>query len=95
MPGIFSVPLLFYDALVYFAGGYVVFPSKGDVQVALVISEVEINFATIVKHKAFAMSMTLLVFSITEAWISKGQYSKGFMSPASMFMYGSILIAVT
>lgn len=65
MPGIVSVPLLFYDPLIDLASGDIVFSSKGDIQVALIVSKVEINFTTVVKYKAFSVSIALLVLYIS------------------------------
>ena len=81
--------------LIDFPSSNVVFPGQGDVQITLVIAKIKVNFTTIVEYKAFAVSTIIL--SLTDLLMASlvVKYSRGFIRPASMFIYGSILIDVT
>lgn len=70
------------DMLVYLAGGDVVFTRQGDVEVAFVVAQIEIDFAAIVEYKDFPMSVRsqYLVLLYTQ---DAATYSLGFIVPAS------------
>lgn len=76
------------------SGRDVVVPRQSYVEVTLVVSEVKIHLATIVEDIDLAYDRVLKARRLRNS----GRLvpcSLGRMVPASMFMYGSILIAVT
>lgn len=82
------------DLLVDLAGRDVVVAGEGDVEVALVIAEIEIDFTAVGEDEDLAVPACCLV------WCSQPQlqgpaYSLGFIVPASTLRYGSILIEDT
>lgn len=87
----FSFPI--DDMLVDLASGDIAISGQGDVEVALVVAQVEINFAAVVQHEALAMSV---VGQSPELVACRNiAYSVGAMVPASMLRYGSILMEET
>lgn len=81
--------------LVNLSGRDIVFTSQGNIQISLVIAKIKVDFSAVIEYKAFAMSV--IVVSVTDRTIaaSRLKYSRGFISPASIFIYGSIFIEVT
>lgn len=80
--------------LVDFAGCDVVFACEGNIEIPFVVSEIKINFSSIVENKDFTVSVESLG-CVQRAIEAGNPYSVGAMSPASIFMYGSILIEET
>lgn len=58
---VIAAPLLLNDMLVDLAGCDVILTSESNVQVALVVSEVEINFSTVIENKDFTMPVNNLL----------------------------------
>lgn len=58
---IVALALAFDDVLVDLAGGDVVVACEGDVEVALVVTEIEVNFAAVGEDEHFAMPIDSLV----------------------------------
>lgn len=50
--------LTFNDVLVYLAGCDVILAREGNIEVALVVSEIEVDFSTVVEDKDFSVSGT-------------------------------------
>lgn len=84
--------LLLNDMLIDFASGDVVVLAQADVEVSLVVPQIQIRLSTIVQHIHLACNRSVCPDTRKEADIP---CSVGAIVPASMFMYGSILIAVT
>ena len=90
---VISSSLGFNDLHVDFAGCDVVVFREGDVEVSLVVSQVKIDFSSIVEHKHFTMSAQGLVTYLIG--ISRTTHSVGAIVPASGLRYGSTLIEET
>jgi hypothetical protein len=90
-------PLTLNYVLIDLARCDIILACEGDVEVALVVSEVEIDFSAIVEDKDFTVPgrPKLASFKPTHALIKTKAYSVGAIVPASTFMYGSILIEET
>jgi hypothetical protein len=58
---IVALSLALDDVLVYFAGGDVVVASEGDVEVALVVAEIEVDFAAVRENEYLAMPVVCSV----------------------------------
>lgn len=52
---VITATFLLDNMLIYLAGCNVAFASKSDIEVALVVSEVEVDFTAIIEDKDFAM----------------------------------------
>jgi hypothetical protein len=81
--------------LIYLSGCNIVIPGYGHVKVPLVISEIEVNFTTIIQNVDFAYECMFQSAAPQANLGPRSPCSVGLMVPASTFMYGSILIAVT
>ena len=79
---IVSSALLLDNVLVDLAGGDVVFARQGDVQVALVVAEIEIDFTAVGEDEDFAVPARCSV-CWREPHVQGSAYSLGFMVPAS------------
>lgn len=91
---IVALALALDDMLVDLARGDVVLTRQGDVQVALVVAEIEVDFAAVGEDKDLAMSACCS--ACAEPWMRRlGTYSLGFMVPASTLRYGSTLMEET
>ena len=86
-----ALALAFDNVLVDLASGDVVVAGEGDVEVALVIAKIEVDFAAVGEDEYFAMPVFLVYIhgTVGEA------YSFGFIVPASTLRYGSTLIDET
>lgn len=90
---IISTTFALYNMLIYLASRYIVLARKGDVQIALVIAQVEVDLPAVVEDEDLTMSAKGLVEYCAP---SEGcPYSVGAMVPASTFIYGSTLIEET
>jgi len=80
--------------LIDLASRDIVVSSQGDVEVSFVVSEVKVDFPTIIEDEALPVPVVRLE-TVSSTWMVSKQYSNGDMSPASMLRYGSILIEET
>lgn len=92
--------LLLDDLAIDLAGRDVVVAAERDVEVPLVVAKVEICLSSVVQHEHLACTPQQSPVSLAEVNPARGPVgdppcSVGDMVPASMFMYGSIFIAVT
>jgi hypothetical protein len=85
--------LLLDDFLVDFASGDIIIAGEGDVEIPLVVAKVEIDLSSVVQDIHLACKGQFYFLEVKER--SSSPCSVGRIVPASMFMYGSILIAVT
>ena len=89
-----ALALALDDVLVDLAGGDVVVAGEGDVEVALVVAEIEVDFAAVGEDKDFAVPARCSVCR-SRPRVRGSAYSLGFIVPASTLRYGSILIEDT
>jgi hypothetical protein len=85
--------------LVNLSSGNVVIPRQRYVEVSLIVSEIEIGLSTVVQHIDLTWNKQVIHSQDTlqnrSHIIPNAPCSVGAIVPASMFMYGSILIEVT
>lgn len=62
------------------------FTSQGNIQISFIIAKIQVDFSAIIEYEAFTMSV--IVVSVTDPTIAafRLKYSRGFMSPASIFI---------
>lgn len=82
---IISSSLSFYYVSVDLSSCDITFSSQCDVQVSLVVSKIEINFAAVIEDKAFAMSEECQVIQVVGESIIETN-SVGAIVPASTFI---------
>lgn len=80
------------DVLIDLARRYIVVTREGDVQIALVVAEVEVDFTAVGEDEYFAMPNLLLNGCLRELKGARKTYSLGFIVPASTLRYGSTLM---
>jgi hypothetical protein len=90
-----ALALALDDMVVYLAGGDVIVAGQGDVQIALVVAEIEVDFTTVGENEYFAVPVVGSICAHECIWWGWLTYSFGFMVPASTLRYGSTLIDET
>jgi hypothetical protein len=84
--------LLLDDVLVDFSSRDVVVLVQADIEVSLIVSEIQIRLSSIIEYIHLTCLSAFIISVPGELHVP---CSVGAIVPASMFMYGSILIAVT
>lgn len=72
--------------LIYLPGGDVVVSTEGNIEVPLVVAEIEINFSTVVEYETLPMPAIVSTRKVVGQLSIHPTYSRGFISPASMFI---------